>query len=48
MVGLAASIIGLVIGSWIGKPATAEQLASIAPKPLEGVDVFDLAKEPQG
>jgi Na+(H+)/acetate symporter ActP len=47
MVGLAASVIGLVVGSWIGKPATVEQLTSIAPKPIEGVEVFDLAKESQ-
>jgi hypothetical protein len=47
MAGLAASIIGLVVGSWLGKPATAEQLASIAPNPLEGIEVFDLAKEKQ-
>lgn len=47
MIALEASIIGLVIGPWIGMPATAEQLASIALKPLEGVEVFYLAKEPQ-
>jgi hypothetical protein len=44
MVGLAASIIWLVVESLIGKPATAEQLASVAAKPLEGVEIFDLAK----
>ncbi len=45
IVGLLGSIIGLIIGSFIGKLPAPEQLAAVAPKPLEGVEVFDIAKE---
>lgn len=45
IVGLIGSILGLIIGSLVGKPSTAEQHATIAPKPLEGVEVFDITKE---
>jgi Na+(H+)/acetate symporter ActP len=45
IVGLVGSIIGLLIGSLIGKPPTFEQVSTIAPSPLEGVEVFDIAKQ---
>jgi len=45
IVGLIGSILGLIIGSLIGKPSSQEQLATIAPKPLEGIEVFDIIKE---
>ncbi|HEX7321143.1 MAG TPA: sodium:solute symporter family protein [bacterium] len=46
IIGLIGSVLGLVIGSLIGKPSSQEQLAVVAPKPLEGMEIFDLAKEP--
>jgi len=45
IVGLAASLLGLVIGSFFGRPSTKEQQAVISPVPLEGVQIFDLIKE---
>jgi H+/Cl- antiporter ClcA len=45
IVGLILSIVGLVIGSLLGKPSTPEELAAVAPKPLEGIEIFDVAKE---
>ncbi len=45
IVGILGSLVGLIIGSAIGKPATVEELAAISPTPLEGAEVFDIAKE---
>lgn len=45
IVGLILSILGLVLGSLLGKPSSTEELASVAPKPLEGIEIFDVAKE---
>jgi solute:Na+ symporter, SSS family len=45
MVGLIASLLGLVIGSIVGKPSTAAELAAVSPTPLEGVEVFDISQE---
>lgn len=47
IVGLIGSVIGLIIGSLAGKPSSAEELATVAPRPLEGMEIFDYAKEPQ-
>lgn len=44
IVGLMASVLGLIIGSFTGKPSSAEQIAAVAKEPLEGVEVFDIAK----
>jgi H+/Cl- antiporter ClcA len=48
MVGLLASVLGLVIGSLLGKRSTAEELAAVSPKPLEGVEVFDVVHDSPG
>ncbi len=45
IVGIGASLVGLVIGSVTEAASSREQLAAIAPQPLEGVSVFNLAKE---
>lgn len=45
IIGLIGSIFGLIIGSLVGKPSTPEQLSAISARPLEGVEVFDIAKE---
>lgn len=45
IVGILSSLIGLIIGSFIGESSSKEQLSTISPEPLEGVEVFDLAKE---
>jgi len=45
IVGLILSIMGLVIGSLLGKPSSSEELASVSAKPLEGIEIFDVTKE---
>ncbi|MEO0162033.1 MAG: sodium:solute symporter family protein [candidate division WOR-3 bacterium] len=45
IIGLVGSIIGLIVGSLIGKPSTPEEIKVVAPQPLEGVEIFDIAKE---
>lgn len=45
IIGLMGSILGLIIGSLVGKPPTAEEIKIIASQPLEGTEVFDVAKE---
>ncbi|MBU1650852.1 hypothetical protein KKA00_01415, partial [bacterium] len=44
IVGIVASIVGLVVGSLIGKPATAEQLNTVSPTALEGTEIFDISR----
>lgn len=44
IVGLLCSVCGLVIGSLIGEPSTKKLLDSVATKPLEGTEIFDIAK----
>jgi Na+(H+)/acetate symporter ActP len=45
IVGMLLSIIGLVIGSLAGRLSSAEELASVSAKPLEGIEVFDVTRE---
>lgn len=48
IVGLVASLVGLILGSLLGKRSTADELAAVAPKPLEGVEVFDIVRGSPG
>jgi SSS family solute:Na+ symporter len=45
IVGMILSIIGLIVGSLIGRPSSADEQASVSPKPLEGIEIFDVTKE---
>lgn len=45
IIGIAGSLIGLTAGIIIGKPSTEQQLATVSPVPLEGAEVFDIARE---
>ncbi|MBM3322017.1 sodium:solute symporter family protein [candidate division WOR-3 bacterium] len=48
IVGILASVVGLLLGSLLGKRSSPEELAAVAPKPLEGVEVFDVVGEGEG
>ncbi len=45
MVGILGSLIGLIAGVMIGSPPSREQLATVSPQPLEGVEIFDIIRE---
>lgn len=40
MVGIIAALVGLIIGSVIGKKSTPEQLESVSKKPFDGLELF--------
>ncbi len=42
IIGLSLSLFGLVFGSLMGRPSTDEELSSVAPKPIEGTEIFDV------
>ena len=48
IVGMVGSLVGLTLGSLLGKPSSAAELGVIAPKPLEGVEVFDVVHDSPG